>query len=351
MSKVIFLCKYGKAGASSRYRFFNYLPFFDEFDCEFVPLLSDEYLNELYKTKNNKFRIIKLLLNSVITRIFFLLNSSNDNIYIIEKELIPYAPFFIEKFLLKNKKYCLDYDDYVGATYSQSKILKFFLGNKIFKLVENSRLTTVGNKWYFDIFENHRSLQYLPTNIEYKKYLLRSSNVQDHDIFTLVWIGSKSTSKYLSVIEEAFIALNKKYKIFLKVIGGKAPFEHENIINVTWAEETEILELRKSDVGIMPLYDSLWEKGKCGFKLVQYMGVGLPLLASPSPANNEIIQNNGFICKDSLDWYSNIENLYLDLELRKKLSKISLIRVAENYSYEHWGEVYKGWIKSVIRDA
>lgn len=349
--KVIFLSKYGYQGASSRYRFYNYQKYFKNFDYEFMPLLSDHYIDELYNSKNSKLLLAFYKFWAILKRFFYLITASSDNLYVIEKELFPNVPYLIEYLLLFNKKYCLDYDDYVGASYSQNKIKKIFLANKLTRLVSKSKLTTVGNYWYFTIFKNHHSLEYLPTNIDFDKYKLHYKKDyinEQQDSFSIVWIGSQSTAKYLDLIKQAFFRLADKYNIELHIIGGIAPFQHENIKYIKWDENSEIRNIARCDMGIMPLYNTLWEKGKCGFKLIQYMGVGLPVIASPSPANLEIITNNGFICESDDDWYNKIELLILNEKLRYDLGKQSFARVEKFYSYEKWGMIYSKMITDQI---
>lgn len=349
--KVIFLSKYGYNGASSRYRFYNYRQYFEDFEYEFHPLLSDDYLNELYSSKKSLLRLLYLKIIDIIKRIAFLITSSSDNFYIIEKELFPNVPFIIEKLLLSNKRYALDYDDYTGTSYKLTKLKKIFLENKLNNLVERSVFTTVGNRWYFKEFGT-ANLFYLPTVIDidlYESVHDKKNKKNVSDPVTIVWIGSASTLKYLEIIKSPFMRLSKKYNLRLLVIGGKPPFLIPNMTHVKWSEADEILNLVRGDIGIMPLYDTLWEKGKCGFKLIQYMGAGLPVLASPSPANCEIIDNNGFICDNEDDWYNHLEQLIIDENLRARLGSNSFQRAKSFYSYQIWGEFYCKLISKSIK--
>lgn len=349
---VIFLSKYGYKGASSRYRFYNYRDYFTEFEFEFKPLLADSHIDQLNTGRSNGiFRLLYILL-AIAKRFLYLVFASSKNLYIIEKELFPNVPYIVEKLLLLNKTYCLDYDDYVGAEYVQNNFKKKLFKKKLEKLVAKSKFTTVGNKWYFELFDNHPSLYYLPTNIDIEKYeVFKKVNMNQNDLaeFLIVWIGSKSTSKYLEIIKDPFFKLAKRYNVSLNVIGGVCPFNHPKIKHIKWEESTEIFEISKGDVGIMPLYDTLWEKGKCGFKLIQYMGVGLPVLASSSPANNEIIDNNGFICTGTMDWFEKLECLILQKELRMIMGQNSYTRAKNHYSYQKWGSYYAGLIKDELK--
>lgn len=337
--KVLFLPKYFPEGASSRYRYYNYKKYFENngIEVDYKPLMRDGYVKRYYNgEKNNKFD----LLFDIIKRIIFILfNKKKYDYIVVEKELIMFCPYFIEKILLYGCKYALDFDDNPKAPYTKNKIKKFILGNKIDKLVENSYLTTVGNMWYFSEFKSEK-LAYLPTVIDIKKYEMKENYITDEIV--IVWIGSKSTSKYLKIIERPLQKLSEKYPIKLKIIGGDIKLDGINIENIKWQEETESIEILNSDIGIMPLEDTYWEKGKCGFKLIQYMGCGLPVVASPAPANVEIIiqEKNGFIAKNDEEWFRYLEYLISDKELRETIGKRNRKRIREKYSYQNWEEKY-----------
>lgn len=347
--KILILSKYSQKGASSRYRFYNYLPYFEsnQINCEFNSLFNDNYIINLYEGKKG---IVKLLqLWAIVKRTLFLLfNRKKYSLVIIEKELFPNVPYFFEKWLLGRRKYAMDFDDYVGASYKTHKVKKMFLKNKIDELVEFAAFTTVGNKWYFKEFKKGR-LYYLPTVIDLQSYKLIKENFEIN-LVTIVWIGSPSTAKYLTLVKDVLQELSKEHKIRLKVIGAEIDFTGIEIKNTKWDAATESLEIYTSDIGIMPLSTTLWEKGKCGFKLIQYMASGLPVVCSPSPANEEIVKHgiNGFIAESEQQWKDALKILIVDVQLRKSFGKNARKTIEENYSYQIWGDRYAGLIKRDI---
>lgn len=339
--KVLFLSKYNRDGASSRYRFYNYIPYFNknEIECYFRPLLDDKYVSNLYN--NNKKLVIIQRLSSVLKRFYFLLfKSSNYDLIVIEKELFPNVPYIIEKLLLQNRSYALDFDDYIATNYKLNAIKRFFLKDKIDKLAKSAKFVTVGNHWYFDEIKSN-NLIYLPTVINLEKYPKVKESYHTNKI-TIVWIGSLSTGKYLQIVVPSLQKLAKIYPLKLKVIGVDIVIEGIEVELVKWNEATEVDELLSSDIGIMPLDDTLWEKGKCGFKLVQYMACGLPVIASAAPANQEIIDDevNGFIILNENEWYAAFEKLIVDTSLRERFGKTGRNKIEVNYSYQVWGERY-----------
>lgn len=345
--KILFLTKYSIEGASSRYRFYNYLSYFEEAGivCDFKPLLGNNYVSNLYNDK--KLRIVLISFFSVFKRFIFLLfNSKKYNLLIIEKELFPNIPYFIEAFLLKGYSYALDFDDYIATSYKTNRYKKLFLRDKVNKLSQKAKLVTVGNHWYFEEIKSN-NLIYLPSVINFENYSKIKSNY-DSDIISIVWIGSPSTVHYLHNLIPTLQMLSKNYRIKLKVIGAFIKAEGLDINIVEWNAKTEAKELLSSDIGIMPLESTMWEKGKCGFKLIQYMASGLPVVANSSPANDEIIQNNlnGFIINDNNNWYIKLEELILNKSLRESFGKSGRFRIESEYSYQVWGSRYLNIIKN-----
>ncbi|PIF60667.1 glycosyltransferase family 4 protein [Flavobacterium sp. 11] len=345
--KILFLTKYNSDGASSRYRAYNYKRYFDENEIQyyFKPLLDSNYVLDLYREKKIKSLIQSVF--SVLTRIIFLLfNSKQYDLIIIEKELFPNAPYFIESFFLKSKLYALDFDDYIATQYKENKFKRLFLGNKIQKLVMDAKFVTVGNHWYFEEFKSN-NLIYLPTVVNLDDYRKVKQDYQIK-VVTIVWIGSPSTVKYLQIVIPVLQQLSKKYLIKLKVIGADIIIEGVDVELVEWNSETEADELVSADIGIMPLKSTMWENGKCGFKLIQYMASGLPVVASAAPANEEIVKNgmDGFIIKDDKDWYNKLEELILNESLRERFGKSGRNKIESDYSYQVWGNRYINIIKN-----
>jgi glycosyltransferase involved in cell wall biosynthesis len=339
--KILFLSKYNRDGASSRYRFYNYKSYFDENCIQFYikPLLDNSYVLNLYD--NRKIKVYFQRIFSILKRVYFVLfQSSNYDLIVIEKELFPNVPYVIEKLLLKGKSYALDFDDYIATGYKTNSIKRIFLENKIDKLAQNASFVTVGNHWYFEEIKSD-NLIYLPTVINLDIYPITKENYQT-DLVTIVWIGSLSTGKYLQIIAPVLRELTKKYSIKLKVIGVDVIIDGVDCELVDWKENTEVSELLSADIGIMPLDNTIWEKGKCGFKLIQYMACGLPVVASDAPANEEIIENgvNGFIAHNENEWYLSLEKLILNKSIREKFGKSGRRNIELNYSYQVWGQRY-----------
>lgn len=346
--KVLFLTKYYYEGPSSRYRSYNYKSFFEDENIEvtYKPLFFDGYVTKLYKKeKNSK---IEILFSFIKRFIFLIFKARQYNHIIIEKELFPYFPYWMEKILLLGKNYSLDFDDNPKYRYKKNKILNFIFGNKIDLLVSKAKFVTVGNKWYYEDFPNNNHLVYLPTVIDINKYDLSYKNQlkKDNNI-RIVWIGSPSGEKNIEKISNVLKNLSKKYfNIILTLIGSNLSIEGVNVENIKWSEENEVKKLMESDIGIMPLEDGYWEKGKCGFKLIQYMACGLPVIANSVSANKEIIDNteNGFLVNSDEEWFKYLEILINDEQLRNSMGLLGRKKIEKKYSYQL---IYKEYIEII----
>ena len=345
--KILFLSKYNRDGASSRYRFYNYKPYFDKNDIEFCvkPLLDNNYVLNLYS--GNKFRVFAQKSVSILKRLTLLIFKSDDyDLIVIEKELFPNMPYVVEKILLKGKRYALDFDDYIATAYKTNPVKRVFLENKIDKLAQKAKLVTVGNHWYFEEIKSD-NLIYLPTVINLKEYP-QTKQSYESNVITIVWIGSLYTGKYLKIVIPVLQQLAKKYPIKLKVIGVDIAIVGVDLEIIKWRESTEVEELLSSDIGIMPLENTIWEKGKCGFKLIQYMACGLPVVATAAPANEEIVDDNvsGFLVYREEDWYTSLEKLIVSADTREQFGKAGRRKIESNYSYQIWGGRYCGFLKN-----
>ena len=151
------------------------------------------------------------------------------------------------------------------------------------------------------------------------------------------------------MLNEVFKELSNNHEFILKVIGFEDYFvEGVNIVRKKWFEDTEIDELRDSDIGIMPLINNRFSLGKCGYKLIQYMAIGLPVVASDIGANKNIIDNgnNGFLAKNSNDWINYLNILLNDYKLRQKLGEKGRLIVEKEYSVQSTKKTFISFFKN-----
>ena len=334
--KILLLSRYENLGASSRYRFYQYLPYLRKKGIEVIvaPLLDDNYIKDLYTGRNKN--LLKIL-KAYAKRIINLHYANNFDLIWIEKETLPWLPAWIEFNLgLKRTSYIVDYDDAIFHQYDKNKfkLIKWILGHKIDLIMKRANTVLVGNEYLLERAKKAgaRRIELLPTVIDLRKYPTNFFN--NNDIFTIGWIGSPSTSHYLKLVIPALEEICKNNNARLVLIGAKKedlpniPVEY-----VSWSEETEIKEIQKFDVGIMPLSDNAWDRGKCGFKLIQYMACSKPVIGSPVGVNSKIIRHgiNGYQAKNTNEWIWAINKLKDDPKLRQKMGKAGREIVEKDY--------------------
>jgi glycosyltransferase involved in cell wall biosynthesis len=173
------------------------------------------------------------------------------------------------------------------------------------------------------------------------------------DPFCVVWIGSPSTAQYLKLIEKALQAFAKKWPLLLRVIGADFKIAGVQTECVQWTEATEVESIAAGHVGVMPLQDSPWERGKCGYKLIQYMACGLPVVASPVGVNNQIVEHgvNGFLARSDAEWEIALEQLFAHVQLRQRMGKAGRAKVEAQYCIQKTGPKMAELLKKAAKSG
>ena len=322
--RILLLTRYGPLGASSRYRSYQFLPSLREqgFEIEVVPLLGDAYLRALYAREGvSRWRAA----TAYGRRVARLLQSRQFDLVWLEKEALPWLPSAIEAPLLAaGARYVVDYDDALFHRYDQhpSRAVRALLGRKIDRVMRGAALVIAGNRYLAGRAHaaGARRVAVLPTVIDLERYPPAPNT--ENGAFTIGWIGTPVTARlHLETIRQSLEAFCAGGTGRLLIIGSgdlgwRVPVEVR-----AWAAETEVADLQEIDVGIMPLPDSPWERGKCGFKLVQYLACGRPVIGSPVGVNDEIIEPgvNGFKATTPEEWIGALDTLRSDRALRRRM--------------------------------
>lgn len=336
---VLLLSRYGRLGASSRVRSYQYLDYLKTEGVQVTAeaLLDDEYLKGLYANRRpNAAR----LLSSYVHRIGSLLQSTTYDLVWIEKEIFPWLPAWPEWLLnVLSVRYIVDYDDAIFHRYDQhaNPVVRAILGKKIDAVMRRARLVTVGNEYLADRarLAGAARVEYLPTVVDLERYSVKAH--QQDGRFTIGWIGSPSTQKYVKLIQPALAKICEKSDVAVTLVGaGQMEIESVNLRVMPWDERCEVSDIQSFDVGIMPLPDEPWERGKCGYKLIQYMASGVPVVASPVGVNQKIIVHgeNGFLAQTTDEWLNALQSLYRDPVLRRKLGDAGRKLVEDRYSLQ-----------------
>jgi hypothetical protein len=312
--KILFLPKYNELGPSSRYRIYQYLDSYEKAGIKVAvaPLFGSRFFT------NDKIIKIGYTLYYYFRRVFKLLQVYKYDLIYIEYELFPYFPSIFEKlFRVLNVKYIVDYDDAIFHNYNTSTnfFIKLLLSNKIDTVIKNANHVVSGSPYLTHYIRRiNPNCTEIPTSVSKKKYAQKTKS-ETNAVFTIGWIGSRTTSVNVLQLIPAFEELGKKLEFQLNLIGfdrnESSKLGHLNVNFINWNAETETEEINKFDVGIMPLDNTPFNQGKCGFKLVQYMGCSLPTIATPLEANVKINRNKKNLhAITNEDWVSAFEKVY-----------------------------------------
>ena len=332
--KVLLLTRYGRLGVTSRIRFLQYLPYLKEhgIDVHVAPFLGDDYVESLYKGLRNW----KSVAAAYCRRFRQLLTAKSYDLLWIEKELLPWTPAIPE---LLAQRYVVDYDDAVFHNYdlNPNPIVRLLLANKIKTVMSRAVTVVVGNEYLAEYakWAGAVDIQRVPTVIDLNRYPLlpHSSN----DVFTIGWIGTPWTARYLPAIAPALKRLCADGRARLLLIGsGEIRLPDVPIEVRPWSESTEVEDIHRIDAGIMPLPDEPFERGKCGYKLLQYMACARPAIASPVGANQQIIDDGvtGFLASTDSEWVRALESLKEGHALRLAMGKAARLRIEQTYSLQ-----------------
>lgn len=301
--KVIILCPYpnGKA-PSQRFRFEQYITFLNtEINTTQVSFIDKKTWDILYKPGFFYQKTIGIL-KGFINRFLLLFTLKQFDFVFIHREASPIGPPFFEWVIsnVLNKKIIYDFDDaiWLPNTSEENKIastLKYH--SKVKSICKWSYKISCGNNYLEEYASQYnKSTIVIPTTIDttYHKPV-ESPHKKSYPII-IGWTGTHSTAKYLNPIIPIIEDLESKHDIIFKVISNQNPkLSLSSFEYIPWNKETEIEDLNTFDIGIMPLVDDIWAKGKCGFKGLQYMALGIPSVMSPVGVNNHIIQHLSLI--------------------------------------------------------
>ncbi|TNE94718.1 MAG: glycosyltransferase family 1 protein [Rhodobacteraceae bacterium] len=354
--KALALSRYGRLGASSRLRTLQFVPCLQEagIQLDVAPFFENQYLEDLYArlpTRSHVFR-------AFARRLQRLLASRAYDLILIEKEVLPWVPWIIERVLLpKGVPIVVDYDDAVFHRYDQhrSSIVRGLLGHKLDRLMAHSSLVMAGNEYLASRAREAGAarIAFVPTVVDLAAYGVRATSPEDNGL-NVGWIGTPSTwTSYMKpmvpVLQESIAPKGAR----LRVVGaGKAASELPFLDEVAWSEEDEVTEIQKMDIGLMPLTDTPWARGKCGYKLIQYMACGLPVVASPVGVNSSIVEHgvNGFLASTEREWRTAISTLLANKELRERMGAAGREKIEKNYSLQIWAPKVAALLRDVVEN-
>lgn len=358
--KILFIASHRKDRApGQRFRFEQYFDYLNHhgFECTLSFILDEKSDSVLYKNGHYFSKFI-IVLQSYFTRLNNLFNKNKyDIIFIFREALMTRSTFFEKQFRKSKAKIIFDFDDAIWNLDVSDANKKFgWLKDpgKTAKIISLCDLVIAGNQYLADYAKHHNNnVVVIPTTIDTTEYI-KQPREKIGERICIGWSGSITTIKHFEYALPFLKKLKNKYgeKICIKVIGDASYENRElSVKGTAWNKKEELKELSSFDIGIMPLPDDEWAKGKCGLKGLQYMSLEIPCVMSPVGVNTEIIADgvNGFLAKDENDWVEKISLLIENAELRKKIGAEARKTVEERYSVNSQKEKYLSLFNNLLK--
>jgi len=271
------------------------------------------------------------------------LRSRNEyDAFFIYREAYPFGPAVFETLLARStgRPLVYDFDDavYLNNTSEANKfvsVLKY--PKKVPSIIRQCALVLAGNQHLADYAREYNpTVTVLPTCVDTSVFVSRTTPPAPGATPIIGWIGTPTTATYLKSLAPALARVAARQKFLLRVSGTGDPIDMPGVdaMNEPWSLEREVELFNTCDIGVYPLRDDEWERGKCGFKAIQFMACGVPVVAAAVGVNREIIQDgvNGFLASTEDEWVDKIQCLIRDPGLRRRLGEAGRKTIEERYS-------------------
>lgn len=342
--KILILTPYPLSYApSQRFRFEHFLKCMEEknmtYDFQsFISIKGWEILYQKGKTIDKALSVI----NGYLRRITLLYRLSAYSHIWLHRELTPFGPPVFEWLIAKvfHKKIIYDFDDAIWMADQEKESLPWRIlkwRSKVASISGWSWKVAAGNEYLASYARQYcPNVSVFPTvvNTTMHSPKPKTQNPKPGKL-TIGWTGSHSTLFYLNNLFPVLKTLEQLHDFNFLVIANKNPeLPLRNFQFIRWNKDTEIEDLCHMDIGIMPLEDTEWAKGKCGFKLIQYLAIGIPAVASPVGVNDRIVLEGetGYLANSPETWIQSLEALLTNDELRNEMGRKGREHIVKNYS-------------------
>lgn len=359
MPKVLVISDHRRyRSPSQRYRYEQYISYLETkgFEFTFSPVINEND-DETFYGKGKIVSKAFITLKSFFIRFKDWMRYNQFDIIFIQREALFVGSTFFERKAFRSKaKVIFDFDDSIWLMDTSPENKKFeFLKNpdKTKTNIKNAHLVISGNQYLAEYAKQFNSITIIiPTTVDCD-FHKPMPELRNKETLVIGWSGSISTVKHFEAFTPTLTKLKAKYgsKIEFKLLGEPNYINNElGIKGERWTAETEVIELNKMDIGIMPLPDDKWANGKCGLKGLTYMACGVATVMSPVGVNKEIINHgvNGFLADTEEEWIKALSQLIENKELRNRIGDEGRKTVIQKYSVEANKENYLKAFESVL---
>lgn len=344
---------------SQRFRYEQYVDFLAEqgVATTFSPILREREYAAMYRPGALPQKALTLG-RGLVRRLRETLDASYYDIVIVQREAMQLGTSVFEAAVGRSRaKLVFDFDDAIwlpDVSVANRRFSWIKRPEKVSKIISHSDVVFAGNAYLADYARQfNQSVEIVPTTIDTAEYVPRSPRSEERGRVCIGWSGSVTTIKHLELAMPVLRRLRQRFgdRVYFKVIGDPSYRNDElGIRGLQWRAESEVADLAELDVGIMPLPDDAWAKGKCGLKGLQYMGLEIPAVMSPVGVNTEIIEDgvNGYLAAGEDEWVEKLSALIDSEELRGGVGSAARQTVLERYSVDSQKERYLSLLRGLL---
>lgn len=357
MSKrILFFVAHPEQDAGSRFRIYQFAPFLekDGFECVIAPF-STPTLFQALRSKGALPAKVREAFACTLRRAKHVVEASQFDAVVINREVFPFLmPLWEKAVLRKNQRVVFNFDDaiYAGhhdvSSFAHPWLYRLKYGNGVDEVIRRSAHVIAGNRILGEYARRYNAnVTVVPTVVDCDYYRYREVKVHGQQPIVIGWMGSSSTAPYLKLIEPVLKQLSRRFpgEVCYRFFGcPEYKPDLPDSLSLPFSLSSEIEDLQGLDIGIMPMPDTEWTRGKCAFKAIQYMATGPVVIASPVGVTTDLVRHgeNGLLAQSSDEWYEGLARLIGDINLRKSLSLRGRRTIVEEYSLSKWAPVYVG---------
>jgi len=344
--RVLALSPIPEEGAGCRFRIAQFIPYLQShgFDVTLRSLFTPEFFRLVYRRGHYASKAITFALLS-LKRLTSLGRLSAFDIVFIYREMFPIGPAIVERWLARrgSPPLVFDFDDAIFLpSVSEANRLIGVLKHpgKVSGIIRDSQHVITGNEYLADYARRFNpSVTMIPTSVDTEVFV-PANGTADRPLHrhepVVGWIGSPTTGGYIRSLSNVLRRVRERHPFMLRISGAGEPFDIPGVTvqHEPWSLAREVELFNTCDVGVYPLTDDEWSKGKCGFKAIEFMACGVPVIASAVGVNREIIQDgvNGFLATSDAEWVDKLGCLLADSGLRRRFAEAGRRTIEARYS-------------------
>jgi glycosyltransferase involved in cell wall biosynthesis len=362
--RVLALSPIPEEGAGCRFRIAQFIPYLESVGITVTldSLFTPEFFRLVYKPGHYAQKAATFIALS-LKRLNSLRRSSQFDLILVYREMFPLGPALIERILAARQRppIVFDFDDAIflpSVSDANRLIGALKQPQKVASIIRHSDHVIAGNEFLADYARRfNRAVTTIPTSVDTERFV-PSARARERDRLTdagqpiVGWIGSPTTASYVRGLADVLRRVRQRHPFVLRISGAGEPVSIPGVAvdNQTWSLADEVALFNTCDIGIYPLADDEWAKGKCGFKAIEFMACGIPVVASAVGVNRTIIQDgaNGFLAATEDEWVEKLSRLLIDTELRRRFAEAGRRTIEEGYSLHTNAPTLAATLRAVV---